>query len=808
MSSIGDASRDVWFPVGEAEGLAWFWGVCEETFPAKAREARDHLRKQVEHERGGDADVDVVSAIFLNDDDRLLQEVRRGIAGDFGPLMQSLRAIGGRWSRANVRLGLWHEAAERFRSSMVKALLRAYGQDMRRLEGSLNALGRLLDRAAAIIAEEYLEQRERMLREQRQQAEQAVVRFSRLFESGLLGILVCDLQGNAKEANESFLSMVGYTQEEMQSGEMSWAEMTPPEWQQLDQEAVAQLKLYGRTRTWEKEYIRKDGSRVPILVGVAMLNDVDCVAFVLDITERKRLEELRVKSNELEIQNRRIREASRLKSEFLANMSHELRTPLNAIIGFADLLHDGEVRPDMPQYRDFVGDILRSGKHLLQLINDVLDLAKVESGKMEFRPEPVELGKLVHEVCAVLRTVAADKRIRLECYVDAALADITADPSRLKQVLYNYASNALKFTEMEGSVIIEARPEREDSYRIQVIDTGIGIHPADLDRLFVEFQQLDAGISKKHAGTGLGLALTKRIVEAQGGHVGVESEPGKGSTFFAVLPRKAAVISEHERPSFRPETREGAATILIVDDDARDRQFIAQVIAGAGYGIETAGTGRQAIECCRQRLFDAVTLDLLLPDLTGLDVLRQIRNEGKNRDTPVIVVSVVAERGVVAGFPVHDYLAKPLRATDLLESLQRAGVAPQTSGTVMVVDDDPSSLKLMDAALAKLGYQVVCCPDGASALHMAEVQRPLAIVLDLMMPGVDGFEFLARFRGQPANCAVPVIVWTMKDLSVADHASLQRLAEAVFSKGQGRPLALLDELARLLAPRAAKLLEG
>jgi signal transduction histidine kinase/DNA-binding response OmpR family regulator len=542
---------------------------------------------------------------------------------------------------------------------------------------------------------------------------------------------------------------------------------------------------------------------VTVLVGVAMLNEADCVAFVLDISERKRLEELRVKSRELEIQNRRIREASRLKSEFLANMSHELRTPLNAIIGFADLLYDGEVAPEMPEYRDFLGDILRSGRHLLQLINDVLDLAKVESGKMEFRCEPIELEKLVQEVCAVLRTVAADKRIFLDYKIAPGLTGITADPSRLKQVLYNYASNALKFTEPEGHVSIEVRPEGEADFRVQVADTGIGIAPADLERLFVEFQQLDAGSAKKHAGTGLGLALTRRIVEAQGGSVGVESTLGKGSVFFAVFPRKGLEGARQDRASFRPQARAGAATVLVVEDDPGDQHFIAQVIAGAGYGIQTAETGARAIELCREQPFDAVTLDLLLPDLTGLDVLRGIRSEGRNQRTPVIVVSVVAERGVVGGFPVHDYLPKPLRGAELLASLQRAGVPPQTGGAVMVVDDDAASLKLMDNALRKLGYQVVCSQDGASALAVAEAQRPLAIVLDLLMPGVDGLEFLTRFRNCTENRSVPVIIWTMKDLTREDRASLARLSEAVFAKGQGRPLALLDELERLLAERVA-----
>jgi len=233
-----------------------------------------------------------------------------------------------------------------------------------------------------------------------------------------------------------------------------------------------------------------------------------------------------------------MREASRLKSEFLANMSHELRTPLNAIIGFAELLHDGAVDPSMPEFREFLGDILTSGRHLLQLINDILDLAKVEAGRLELRPEPADLGKILGEVTSTLRTTAAAKQIAMTIEVDPALDDLRLDPSRLKQVVYNFASNALKFTPSGGRVTIRARALEGDRFRLEVEDTGIGIADADLPRLFVQFEQLASGKAKRHQGTGLGLALTKRLVEAHGGTVGVTSAMGKGSTFHADLPRK------------------------------------------------------------------------------------------------------------------------------------------------------------------------------------------------------------------------------------------------------------------------------
>ena len=395
---------------------------------------------------------------------------------------------------------------------------------------------------------------------------------------------------------------------------------------------------------------------------------------IVDLRERLRAEEIRRRSVDLEIQNRRIQEANRLKSEFLANMSHELRTPLNAIIGFAELLHDGQVDPGSPTHKEFLGDILSSGRHLLQLINDILDLAKVEAGKLEFRPEPVEIARLVGEVVAILRTTAAHKQIRLDTQVDPSVATLTIDPARLKQVAYNYLSNALKFTPAGGSVTLRIKPNGPDQFRLEVEDTGIGIPPADLGRLFVEFQQLEAGAAKRHQGTGLGLALTRRLVEAQGGSVGVKSAVGAGSTFHACLPRHAIATARTSTPILFAPIRDGARTVLIVEDDARDQVQLVAALESAGYAVELAANGSEAIARWRSRPYDAATIDLLLPDMSGLELLSALRGEANNRTTPIIVITVVPDARLVAGFTVHDVLHKPLDRERLLASLARAGL--------------------------------------------------------------------------------------------------------------------------------------
>jgi signal transduction histidine kinase len=304
--------------------------------------------------------------------------------------------------------------------------------------------------------------------------------------------------------------------------------------------------------------MRADGTEFPVEISLSPLETEEGMlvsAAIRDVTERKRLDEIRRENQELEERNRRaeleghnrrIEEANRLKSEFVANMSHELRTPLNSVIGFAELMVTGKVGPLAENHQEYLGDILTSSKHLLQLINDVLDLAKVESGKIEIRPEPLDVGKIVAEVRDILRGLAGERRTKIDLDTDDAPKEVVLDAAKFKQVLYNYLSNAIKFTPDGGFVKVRVKPHENDTLRIEVEDTGIGVRHEDLHRLFIEFQQLDAGTGKKYGGTGLGLAVTKRIVEAQGGAVGVHSVIGQGSTFWAVLPRIAVVKEDDD----------------------------------------------------------------------------------------------------------------------------------------------------------------------------------------------------------------------------------------------------------------------
>jgi len=516
---------------------------------------------------------------------------------------------------------------------------------------------------------------------------------------------------------------------------------------------------------------------------------------VMDVTERRFAEEARNKALLLEAENKQIQEANRLKSQFLANMSHELRTPLNAIIGFAELLHAGTVPPDSPKVHEFLGHISSSGRHLLQLINDVLDLSKVESGKFEFFPAALQLPTLIKEVCDILRTDFQRKKLHLSIDVDPQVADLQLDPARLKQALFNYLSNAIKFTPPGGTVSVRARPEGPERFRLDVEDSGIGISERDIPRLFSEFTQLDAGYDKTHPGTGLGLALTRRLIEAQGGQVGVRSVLGTGSVFHLVLNRihgtdlKRAVIDANDESHQR--------RLLLIENDRRDQQKFSRALAEAGFAVDQAFTADQAVVKAGDQAYDAIALNLELPDQAGLGALSRIRSDGASRDSPVVGVTMDGGGGGAATFAIDDVLAKPIHSAEIAAAMSKL----PRRGKILVVDDDPVALDLMRVLLDALHMQPHCMADGREALQEIDRERPDAIILDLIMPEFDGFQFLDALRGVAGRRDIPVFIWTQMTLAEGDYARLARSAQKILTKGGGEFSAALEDLRRRYPPR-------
>jgi len=486
----------------------------------------------------------------------------------------------------------------------------------------------------------------------------------RFFALSLDMLCISDLEGYIQRLNPAWEKTLGFSAAEMCS--RRWVDFVHPEDRQLVVEAHSRLRSGTEVHHLELRFLTKTGSYRCLVVSATPELERDAVfAAVTDITDRKQLEEqLRSQNLELEERNRRIEGASRMKTEFLANMSHELRSPLNGIIGFTELLYDGRLGQLPARPKELLGRIHASASHLLQLINGVLDLSKVETGHLEFLPERLSVSHLIREVTGVLSGLAAEKLLQIETEIEAEVDEVTVDGGRLRQVLFNYLSNALKFTGERGRVVVRLKSEGATEFRLEVSDTGIGVSEADLGRLFVEFQQLNATTAKRYQGTGLGLALTKRIVEAQGGRVGVDSRLGEGSTFFAVLPRV---------PLTSP-IRDGVAKILVIDDQNLDRVLILHILQSNGYLAEVAATCAEAYDKCRREQFDAITLDLVLPDGPGWEALARIRTLETYRKIPVIVISGCERADLEVPVAVEGFLTKPVRPEHLLGVLKRVGV--------------------------------------------------------------------------------------------------------------------------------------
>lgn len=537
--------------------------------------------------------------------------------------------------------------------------------------------------------------------------------------------------------------------------------------------------------------VQRQGDKAARMLGI-----------VSEITEQRQAENTRLTAQRLEAQNRQIQEANRLKSQFLANMSHELRTPLNAVIGFADLLHSGFIKPDSPQHQEFLGHIVTSGRHLLQLINDVLDLSKVESGKFAFCSEHIDLPVLMKEVQDVLHTAVSRKNIRISTDIDADLSDLTLDPARLKQVLYNYLSNAIKFTAAGGHVIVRAMAEGPEHFRIEVEDSGIGISAADLPRLFTEFQQLDAGYSKQHQGTGLGLALTRRLVQAQGGQVGVRSTVGVGSVFSVVLNRTHGLDQQRAEAIALGVLERNPERVLVIEDDLRDQALLVKALSQAGFEVDAAADSSHALQRARETPYAALTLDLSLPGRRGLALLDDIRSRGASHASPVVGIAMPADLETSATFAIANVLCKPIRSNEILAAMARFKLPGERRANVMVIDDEQGSLDLMQAALRRIDIDAVCFQDGRLALQEIDRHRPDAIVVDLMMPAFDGLQMLDALQRLPAWRELPVFIWTSMLLTDEEYATLAQSARAILIKGGGAMETMLEHMRRWRQPVA------
>ena len=539
------------------------------------------------------------------------------------------------------------------------------------------------------------------------------------------------------------------------------------------------------------------GASYFFLAGVANLQEKRARIRALEIEQNRKVAELTRLAQELAEANRRIEEADRLKSQFLANMSHELRTPMNSIIGFSEILVERLDGKAEPKHVGFLRHILASGQHLLAIINDILDLSKIEAGKMEIYPEVFGIRPVIESVCQMTRGMAKQQPVFVLDLADD-LPQIETDLAKFKQVLFNLLSNAVKFSPARSPITVSARCDGAHVI-VSVRDEGIGIAPEHHDVIFHEFRQVDGTARREFGGTGLGLALVKKFVELQGGRISVESAPGAGSTFTFVLPVRAlaAVVSRHAAIM----TNDPSDRVLVVEDDPNAYELISSALGSAGYLPIRARHGEEALKLARESQPVAVTLDLILPGVDGWEVLKRLKTDITTRDIPVVIISMVDNHELGVALGADDYFIKPVDRDRLLQRVRQitSRSASRDRARLLLIDDDPGVHALLHEELTARGYTIDGVFSGADGLVAARTSVPDIIILDLMMPGMSGFEVAGALKDDPRTADIPILVLTSKEITAADRDELQSKVTSFVQKGNSAREQLVSAIRRLRA---------
>jgi signal transduction histidine kinase/DNA-binding response OmpR family regulator len=481
--------------------------------------------------------------------------------------------------------------------------------------------------------------------------------------------------------------------------------------------------------------------------------------------------------------------ANQAKSGFLANMSHELRTPMNAIIGYSEMLMEDAQDEGNEDAASDLKKIHSAGAHLLSLINDVLDLAKIEAGKMDVYLETFEVSSMVDDVVSTIDALVKKNGNRLKVERDEAIGEMRADVTKLRQSLFNLLSNAAKFTH-EGEIGLVVRGDQEngvDWIRISVSDSGIGIPPEKIDHVFDEFSQADETTTRDYGGTGLGLPISRRFCQMMGGDITVESTVGEGSTFTIRLPLEVVEAAEESDtateapPVVIPEPSE-EKVVLVVDDDPNALDLLGRTLQDAGVRVVTASEGQEALHLARTLHPAAITLDVLMPGVDGWEVLRQLKADPATQDIPVIMVTMTDDRELGFALGATEFLTKPVQRAQLVQLLERYA-SEDTERRALVVDDMSENRELLRHALEQEGWQVSEAENGQVALEKLAEQAPSLILLDLMMPVMDGFEFVMEMHKLDSSFAIPIVVVTAKDITEEDRQRLNGDVVGLIEKG-------------------------
>lgn len=536
-----------------------------------------------------------------------------------------------------------------------------------------------------------------------------------------------------------------------------------------------------------------------MIVIVFVVLPVYSIVVTHEIRKRRRVEKALIRAKE------EAERASKFKDEFLSTMSHELRTPLNAVLGFSDLLADKRCGELNERQQRYVSHITVGGKHLLRLINDILDLSKIEAGRLELSCEDLSVANIFGEVVSALRPLAEKKTQTLASNAGRNLA-VHADATRFKQVLMNLVGNAIKFTPQNGRIELEAQ-QVENQVQVKVRDDGPGIPREEQKRIFDAFYRL-RNSGEGVEGTGLGLAITDSLVKLQGGTLGLESAPGKGSCFYFSLPVGAAALEP--RKSWAEGTRKATerAKILIIEDDRTAIQLIESQLTSSGYEAYSCDQPDQALHAAAELQPQAITLDLLMKPTSGWEILLQLKNDARTANIPVIVVSIVDHEAMGTAIGADEYLVKPVDRKTLLGAVERCiarreGCGPV--GPILVVEDDSATREMIVELLSAKGYAVSSAADGVAARAQVAASLPDLVILDLMLPKVSGFELLAEWRADARTTAIPIFVLTSKDLTNQEKNYLREHAQSLFRKQESWQEELVRQLQRAVGkPQVAK----
>jgi len=546
-----------------------------------------------------------------------------------------------------------------------------------------------------------------------------------------------------------------------------------------------------------------------------------------DITERKKaeqqieahLETIRQKNIELEEARDQAIEASRAKSSFLANMSHELRTPLNAIIGYSEILLDDMDDAGEENYVPDVEKIRTAGNNLLSLINDILDLSKIEAGRMDLFVEEFYLDELLQEIGATIKPLVDKKSNTLVVNAPTEPVKVRLDQTKVRQIILNLLSNACKFTE-DGKVLLSvdadsAHADRsEDVLVVTVGDSGIGMSPAQMEKLFEPFSQADSSTTKKYGGTGLGLTISKLFCDMMNGSIEVRSAPGEGTTFTVTLPMRlevttdsvapgrAGVLSSDERSGPTSVAAKRGPVILVIDDDLSTQELASRVLTKEGYRVVTAGSGDEGLAAARNIKPMAIILDVMMPTKDGWTVLRELKDDSDLRTIPVIMQTVIDNKSLGFAIGAQDYLLKPVDHAELVATVNKYRTRPD-GGRVLVVDDDAHQRELLIRLLEKAQWHVQTAVDGAEALELVAESDFDVIILDLMMPTMDGFRFLQKIKENSRWADIPVLILTSMDISKEDQSRLAGSVSGILRKATFDSGELLDLLNRYALERRA-----